>query len=253
VITPIVVIKGRAQEAMAMTTTISTRTPWLTRAAWAGLIGPVLFTVTWMAQELFRIEEYSPIQEPVSALAAGPHGWVQNVNFVMFGLLTLAFAAGVYRGLPLSRASAGGSALFAVSGIALLGAATFPLREDAAGVTYDPGGHMPFGVLFFGSSAFALLVISFALARDPRTRRFALVVRVAGIMMLVSNPVMAIAVIPDEAPLHDWAGLAQRVIVLGLLFPARLGLAYRLLTTYDAKTNIRATRDERQVVPGQKT
>ena len=40
---------------------------------------------------------------------------------------------------------------------------------------------------------------------------------------------MGILVIPDGAPLHEWAGLAQRVIVLGLLFPARLALSYRLL------------------------
>jgi hypothetical protein len=49
--------------------------------------------------------------------------------------------------------------------------------------------------------------------------------------MLVSSPVMGILVIPDDAPLHEWAGLAQRVIVLGLLFPARLALSYRLLRT----------------------
>jgi hypothetical protein len=36
-------------------------------------------------------------------------------------------------------------------------------------------------------------------------------------------------VIPDDAPLHDWAGLAQRLIVLVLLFPARIVLAVRLL------------------------
>lgn len=54
-------------------------------------------------------------------------------------------------------------------------------------------------------------------------------VRVAGILMLLSNPVMGILVVPDDAPLHEWAGLAQRVIVLGLLFPARLVLSHRLL------------------------
>ena len=51
-----------------MTTTRPTRpiqSSWPTMAAWAGLIGPVLFTLTWLAQELFRIEEYSPIAEPV--------------------------------------------------------------------------------------------------------------------------------------------------------------------------------------------
>ena len=47
--------------------------------------------------------------------------------------------------------------------------------------------------------------------------------------MLLSNPVMGILVIPHNAPLHEWAWLAQRIVVLGLLFPARLALSDRLL------------------------
>jgi hypothetical membrane protein len=216
-------------EATAMTTTLPTQTSRLTHAGWAGVLGPVLFTLIWVAQELFRIEEYSPIKEPVSALAAGPNGWIQSVNFVVFGVLTMAFAMGLYRVSHSSRAGVVGSALFLVSGLGLLMAAAFPLREDAAGVTYDPGGHFIAGITFFTSSALALVVISFALAGRAQLRRLAMHVRLAGILMLLSNPVMGILVIPDDAPLHDWAGLAQRVIVLGLLFPARLALSYRLL------------------------
>ena len=211
-----------------MTTTLPTQTSWLTRAAWAGLIGPVLFTLTWVAQELFRIGEYSPIKEPVSALAAGPNGWVQSVNFAVFGVLTIVFAVGMYGVSRSSKPGMVGSSLFVISGLGLLMAAAFPLREDAVGVTYDPGGHFVAGMTFFTSSAIALVVISFALAKRAEFRGLAMPVRVAGILMLVSNPVMGILVIPDDAPLHEWAGLAQRVIVLGLLFPARLALSYRL-------------------------
>jgi hypothetical membrane protein len=212
-----------------MTTTHPTQTSWLTRAGWAGLVGPTLFTLTWVAQELFRMDEYSPIREPVSALAAGPNGWIQSVNFAVFGVLTLVFAVGMYEVTRSSKPGALGSALFLVSGLGLLMAAAFPLREDAAGVTYDPGGHFAAGMTFFTSSAVALVVISFALAKRPELRRLAMPVRVAGILMLLSNPIMAILVIPDDAPLHEWAGLAQRAIVLGLLFPARLALSSRLL------------------------
>jgi hypothetical membrane protein len=212
-----------------MTTTLPTQTSWLSRAAWAGLLGPILFTLTWVAQELLRIEEYSPIKEPVSALAAGPNGWIQSVNFAVFGALTIAFAVGLYKVTRSSTAGVVGSALFLVSGLGLLMAAVFPLREDAAGVTYDPGGHALAGMTFFTSSALALVVISFALARRTETHSLATPVRVAGILMLVSNPVMSLLVIPIEAPLHEWAGLSQRIIVLGLLFPARLALSYRLL------------------------
>ena len=212
-----------------METTLTTRTSWITRAAWVGLIGPVLFTLTWVAQELFRIEEYSPIKEPVSALAAGPNGWIQSVNFAVFGVLTIAFAVGLYGVTRPSRPGVVGSVLFLVSGLGLLMAAAFPLREDAAGVTYDPGGHTLAGVTFFTSSALALVVISFALARRAETHSLAMPIRVAGVLMLVANPVMSILVIPSDAALHEWAGLAQRLIVLGLLFPARLALSYRLL------------------------
>jgi len=219
-------------EATAMTTTLPTQTSRLTRAGWAGLIGPVLFTLTWVAQELFRIEEYNPIREPVSALAAGPNGWIQNVNFAVFGVLTIVFAVGLYQVTRASKPGVVGSALFLVSGLGLFMAAAFPLREDAAaGISYDPGGHFAAGITFFTSSALALVVISFALAKRDQFSWMARPVRVAGILMLLSNPVMGILVIPDDAPLHDWAGLAQRLIVLGLLFPARLALSHRLLRT----------------------
>jgi len=213
-----------------MATTLSTRTAERRWAAWAGLAGPILFTLSWVAQELARFEEYSPFEESVSALEAGPNGWIQQVNFVVFGVLTMVFAVGLYRALQPSRAGHIGSTLLFFSGIGLvLAGPFFPLREDAAGVTYDPGGHQAAGFGFFTSSALALVVLSFAIARQQDWRQLALPVRYAGILMLISNLFMGILVIPDDAPLHDWAGLAQRVIVLGLLFPARMALSYRLL------------------------
>ena len=145
---------------------------WTSLAAWAGIVGPILFTATFLAQEAFRSDEYSPIAETVSALEAGPNGWVQQLNFVVFGLLTIAFAIGLHRGVRQSRAGIVGPALLAVSGVGLLLAAVLPLRQDAAGVTYDPGGHVVAGSTFF-LSATGLIVLSRRLARDPRWRSIA--------------------------------------------------------------------------------
>jgi hypothetical membrane protein len=225
-----------------MTTTLLTRTSGLTRAGWAGVLGPAVFTLVWVGQEVVRIDEYSPVREPVSALAAGPNGWIQSANFVVFGVLTIVFALGLRPALRPSRAGAVGSGLFLVSGLGLLAAAAFPLREDAAGVTYDPGGHALAGFTFFTSSALALVVVSFARAGDPGLGPVAVPVRVAGILLLLSNVAMGILVLPDDAPLHDWAGLAQRVIVLGLLFPSRVVLACRLLGRGEHSPTVRAAR-----------
>ena len=198
-------------------------------AAWAGIVGPVLFTAGFMAQELFRIDEYSPLAEPVSALEAGPNGWVQQVNFVVFGLLTMVFAVGLHRGLRPTRASILGPGLLFLSGVGLLLAAIFPLREDAAGVTFDPGGHVVAGITFFLTSATGLIVVSRRLARDPRWRGLASYTLGCGVLALVGFVVMGAFVMPDDAPLHDWAGLGQRLIILLIVFPCRVVLSLRLL------------------------
>jgi len=205
------------------------RSRWIFVLAWAGIIAPVLFTATFMAQEVFRIEEYSPLAEPVSALEAGPNGWVQQVNFVVFGLLTMAFAVGLHFGLRPARAGIVGPALLFVSGVGLLLAAIFPLREDAVGVTYDPGGHFIAGITFFLSSAAGLIALSRRLARDPRWRNIATYTFTSGSLALAGFVVMGVLVMPDDAPLHEWAGLAQRVLIIFVLFPCRIVLSLKLL------------------------
>jgi len=203
--------------------------PRMSLPAWAGIIGPVLFTATYMAQEAFRTGEYGPLAEPVSAPEAGPNGWVQQLNFVVFGLLTIAFAVGLHRGLSPTRAGIVGPALLIVSGIGALGAGIFPLREDIAGVTYDPGGHVVAGTAFFLTSAVGLVVISRRLARDPRWRNIATYTLAAGIVALAGSVAMRVLAVPDDAPLHDWTGLVQRLLVLAVLFPCRIVLSLRLL------------------------
>ena len=210
----------------ASTSTSSNFTRW---AAVAGIVGPVLFTVGFLVQEQLRRGEYDPIGEVISALEAGDRGWVQQVNFVALGVLTMVFAVGLHRGLAPSRAGIVGPVALFISGVANVMAAIFPLREDATGATYAPGGHQIAGALFFAASFVALIALSRRCAADPRWRTISGWVLAAGVMAAVSFPVMGVLVLPEDAPLHDWAGLAQRLIVLVLLFPARLVLAIRLL------------------------
>jgi hypothetical protein len=203
--------------------------PWTALLAWAGIVGPVLFTATFVGQELFRTSEYNPLAEPVSALEAGPNGWVQQVNFVIFGVVTMAFAVGLHLGVRRTRFGLLGPALLFMSGIGLLLAAGFPLRQDAAGATYDPGGHLLAGLIFFSTSAVGLVVVSSRLARDPRWRNLATYSRLAGVVSLIGFVAMGALVMPDSAPLHEWAGLAQRALIVLVLFPCRVVLSLRLL------------------------
>lgn len=164
-------------------------------AAWAGIIGPVVFTAT----------------------------------FVVLGLLTPVFAAGLHRTVAPSRGGVAGPLLLGLSGLANILGAVFPVREDAAGATSVPTGHVVGGTLFFAASAVALVVLSLRLRTDGRWSGLAGYAATAGGVAVIGFFVMGALVIPDDAPLHEYAGLGQRLLILLVVFPCRVTLAVRML------------------------
>jgi hypothetical protein len=59
-----------------------------------GVIGPPVDIAVFTVEGALR-PGYSPIREFNSLLSLGPYGWVNVANFIIFGLLMTAFAAGV--------------------------------------------------------------------------------------------------------------------------------------------------------------
>jgi hypothetical membrane protein len=205
------------------------RDRFMVASAWAGILGPALFTAVFLVIEVALGGRYSRVAEVVSALEATPYGWVQRLNFAVFGILTLAFAVGLHCAVRPSRLGVAGPALLGVSGVGLLLAAVFPLREDANGLTYDPGGHVVAGVMFFATSAIGLVILSRRLAHDPRWRGLSRYVLTAGIVSVAGFMLIGAVVMPDGAPLHPYAGLFQRALILVALFPCRIILGLHVL------------------------
>ncbi|WP_117212983.1 DUF998 domain-containing protein [Allorhizocola rhizosphaerae] len=96
-----------------------------------GLVAGPLFVAAFALHGAFR-EGYDPLRHPVSSLAFGPWGWVQVANFIVSGLLTLAFAVGLRRASGLWL----GPLLVAVWGVGLIGAGAF-ITDPVSG--YPPG------------------------------------------------------------------------------------------------------------------
>ncbi len=69
-----------------------------------GAIAGPLFVLVFLVEGATRAG-YDPLRHPVSSLALGDHGWTQIANFVVAGLLTLAFAAGLRLALWPARGS----------------------------------------------------------------------------------------------------------------------------------------------------
>lgn len=72
-----------------------------------GAIAGLLFVLVFLLEGATRAN-YDPLRHPVSSLALGDYGWVQSANFVVAGLLTLAFSVGLRRVFRPPRARPGG-------------------------------------------------------------------------------------------------------------------------------------------------
>src|SRR5215203_3904404 len=100
-----------------------------------GAIAGPLFVVGFLFEGATRAN-YDPLRHPVSSLALGDWGWTQAANFIITGLLTLAFAVGLRRALRPGKGSKWGPLLVGVWAVGLLGAG-ISVTDPVSG--YPPG------------------------------------------------------------------------------------------------------------------
>ena len=190
------------------------------------MIGPLLFTVGFIVQGLFRHDEYDPIAETVSALEAGPNGWIQQLNFFVFGILMMIFGAGLGFGLRTRRWRIA-SAIVAWWAVGLLWPACFrsarmpTVRRTIPRIA--PAERRGLLLEYMGRSGRNVLVST---PRRPVARSYPLH---PDHQRGVGAPVCCAGrfAIPSAAPLQPWAGLLQRA-VLAVWFSCLIMLATRL-------------------------
>ena len=193
----------------------------------AGIAGPIMFAVAALVQSLLR-SDHSLLTRPISALAAGPSGWVQDVNFLLFGSLMIAYAIGLHLGVRPTRWGVVGLAFLLLSGVGLLWAVLFPATDATGAFDEDRLLHIPGFIMTFLGGGIGLIVMSRRMARDLRWRSLATYALASGIAMLVLFLVGGSLVRPPGAPLHPWFGLFQWIL-LAVWFPCTVILALRLL------------------------
>ncbi|MEQ4723170.1 DUF998 domain-containing protein [Nonomuraea sp. B19D2] len=161
---------------------------------------------------------YSLWHHGASQLGTGERAWLQTANFMLNGLLLLAFTAGLRRVLRGGRGAKWGPVLLAAAATGMIVAGLVP-TDPALG--YPPGqptGVTPSGLvhqaagfaLFAGLSAAALVL---ARRLGETSRAWAVYSRLSGVLIIV----FAFA-----------AGIAYRLDVLGVWRPAPAGLLEHL-------------------------
>lgn len=86
--------------------------------ALCGIIAPILFTSLVIIESLLR-PGYSQIFNDISDLGIGPYSIIQNISFLVFGLLSIGFAMGLGVNLP-NRAGKATKWLVIVFGLCII-------------------------------------------------------------------------------------------------------------------------------------
>ena len=193
----------------------------------AGIAGPIVFAVAALLHSLLQ-PDHSLVTHPISALAAGPSGWIQNANFLLFGVLMIAYAIGLHLGVRRTRWGVVGVAFLVLSGVGLLWGGVFPATDATGAFDGDRLLHIPGFVMTFLGGGIGLMAISRRMARDPSWRGLATYALATGAAMLALILAGGGLVRPPGAPLHAWFGLFQWVL-LAVWLPCTVVLALRLL------------------------
>jgi hypothetical membrane protein len=96
-----------------------------------GAVAGPLFLVALFVEGATRAH-YSALRDPGSSLELGPYGWIQQLNFAVAGLLTLAFAVGLRSALRPGRGSRWVPILVGIWAVGLIGAGVF-VTDPVAG------------------------------------------------------------------------------------------------------------------------
>lgn len=186
---------------------------------WTGAVGAALFVVVFLVDGATR-PGYSPKRHTVSALATGPRGWVQTLNFVVSGGMIVTAAVGL---IATGQAVVLGYAV-AVFGLGLVASGVFPMdamrgyppgtrRKDPRSFSRSHHWHDNAGALVFFSLP---LVVGALMATRP------------GVWWLVASAIVLVTLIWALVAFNKaWeqdlphTGLVQRVfLVVGMVWLA---------------------------------
>ncbi len=209
-------------------------------AVWAGILAPILFVVIFTVEGFLR-SGYSALSMYISALSLGSRGWIQIVNFILFGLLLLVFARGIASSFPAGESPRAGIVLLMI--IAALILLSGPFVMDPAGTPQDQMTlhgtvHGIFGGLVFMLMPVSIFTFLRSFRANPKWRMLYWWTLTIGIFDALAVLVFTIA---SKAPglvsvFSPWIGLIQRTA----LIPFMIWLFIFAVTALKQKRSIKS-------------
>ena len=160
---------------------------------------------------------YDLIAEPISALALGPRGWIQQLNFALFAVSLFAFAAVLRAQFRQGAASIAGPCVFVLMATGILMAGAFTMDAPGESPTIVGRLHTVAGYLVFPWIPVILFIVARRFRRDDRWRSYRAYTLASGIFCLAAMVFFLLFVgTPDQPPrlASEIRGLVQRLILL---------------------------------------
>jgi hypothetical membrane protein len=177
---------------------------------WITILGIGLYFVLDVVAQLLP-PHYSPISQAESDLGVGPYGWVMNVNFVVRGILSLAFVYALYSAWPRPDRPRVGLAL-----IAAWGMGAFILSVSTADVsgpsTLHGTIHNVTALLAFLFVAIGAVLVSYAMPGEPPWETVRPPARVLAVLTLIAMLVLFIGTGLPRVE-HALFGLLERIFI----------------------------------------
>jgi hypothetical membrane protein len=172
-----------------------------------GIIAPILYVMLIIVEGLLR-PGYSQVSQAMSELGQNgtPNATLQDANFVIDGILLIALAVGLHKGINQGAGSRIGPALMAVFGSAnILVGTLFPLPSPF---------HMPVGVIGFVAMIIAIFAFSRRARRDNQWHGYGSYSLATGVL---SVAIFVFIILTGQGILAAWFGLLQRIFAAPLL------------------------------------
>ncbi len=200
-----------------------------------GVIGSVIFTTTYLIEGITR-PGYNALQQPISALSLGPGGWVQQINFIVFGLFMLCSAIGWRLVLKPGTSSIWYPLFRGIAGLGLIfdgffsqdPAVGYPVGALLGTPTFHGAIHTVFAFIAITTLALGCFVFARRFAREPHWRGWATYSVITGLLTIIFIAIFGVA----TSHAASMAGLFERMAtgfdaIWGLLLVVRLLLMQR--------------------------
>ena len=174
-----------------------------------GIVGPILYTIVVFTIGLLR-PGYNYLTQHISELGevGGPNAIIMNTaGFMLLGVLMIAFALGLHRGINEGEGSKIGPALIAMSGAGWIAVGLFQVDPNSVNVSFTGMMH-GLGAMAIG---LGFSIAPFAIARrskkDRRWESYRIYSLATGVVTVIIGLVFIFGGI------EGWMGALQRIVI----------------------------------------